>query len=85
MIALGADPAKVNAIGNEETISRHRELARFAQEIGDSYQTGFHGDLIFRADRFLRGGDHESFNANGFAAIRFVEPVRVPSRIKHAD
>jgi hypothetical protein len=73
-IALGADPAKVNAIGNEND-SPSRELARFAQEIGDRYQTGFHGDLIFRADRFLRGGDHESFNANGYAAIRFVEPV----------
>jgi hypothetical protein len=73
-IALGADPAKVNAIGNEND-SPSRELARFAREIGDRYQPGFHGDLIFRADRFLRGGDHESFNANGFAAIRFVEPV----------
>jgi hypothetical protein len=31
--------------------------------------------LVYRADRFLRGGDHESFNAEGFAAIRYVEPV----------
>jgi hypothetical protein len=34
-----------------------------------------HGLPIARADRFLRGGDHESFNAAGFAAIRFTEPV----------
>ena len=73
-IAAGSDPAKVNAIGNEND-SPSRELARFAQEIGDRYQTDFHGELIFRADRFLRSGDHESFNAAGFAAIRFVEPV----------
>ena len=73
-IAAGADPAKVNAIGNESD-SPSRELARFAQEIGDRYQTDFRGDLVFRADRFLRGGDHESFNAAGFPAIRFVEPV----------
>lgn len=73
-IAAGADPAKVNSIGNEND-SPSRELARFAQETGDRYQTDFHGDLIFRADRFLRGGDHESFNAAGFAAIRFTEPV----------
>ena len=33
------------------------------------------GELIFRADRFLRGGDHESFNAVGYPAIRFTEPV----------
>jgi len=73
-LAAGADPARVNLIGNEND-SPSRELARYAQEIGDRYQTGFHGQLIFRADRFLRGGDHESFNAEGFAAIRFVEPV----------
>jgi hypothetical protein len=73
-LAAGSDPARVNAIGNEND-SPSRELARFAQEIGDRYQTDFHGELVFRADRFLRGGDHESFNAAGFPAIRFVEPV----------
>lgn len=73
-LAAGARPALVNAIGDESD-SPSRELARFAKEVGDRYVPGFHGDLIFRADRFLRGGDHESFNANGFAAIRFTEPV----------
>jgi Peptidase family M28 len=73
-IAVGADPAKVNAIGNEND-SPSRELARYAQEVGDRYQTDFRGELVFRADRFLRGGDHESFNAAGFPAIRFTEPV----------
>ena len=29
--------------------------------------------LIFRADRYLRGGDHTSFNQQGFAAVRFTE------------
>ena len=33
----------------------------------------FHPILIFRRDRFLRGGDHSSFNAEGFAAVRFTE------------
>jgi len=33
----------------------------------------FHPVLIFRRDRFLRGGDHASFNAQGFAAVRFTE------------
>ena len=33
----------------------------------------FHPVLIFRRDRFLRGGDHTSFNAEGFAAVRFTE------------
>jgi hypothetical protein len=33
----------------------------------------FHPVLIFRRDRFLRGGDHTSFNLGGFAAVRFTE------------
>jgi hypothetical protein len=73
-IPVGSDMAKLNAIGNEND-SPSRELGRFAQDAGDRYGLGFHGELIFRADRFLRGGDHESFNAAGFPAIRFVEPV----------
>ena len=33
----------------------------------------FHPVLVLRRDRYLRGGDHTSFNAEGFAAIRFTE------------
>jgi len=33
----------------------------------------FHPKLIFRRDRYLRGGDHTSFNNEGFAAVRFTE------------
>ena len=29
--------------------------------------------LIFRRDRYLRGGDHSAFNDSGFAAVRFTE------------
>ena len=29
--------------------------------------------MIFRSDRFLRGGDHISFNEQGFAAVRLTE------------
>ncbi len=51
--------------------------------------------LIWRADRFLRGGDHESFNAQGFPALRFTEPretfahqhqnVRVENGVQYGD
>jgi len=73
-LAAGADPKQVNLVGNEND-SPSRELARYAQEVGDRYQPEFKGELVFRLDRFLRGGDHSSFNAQGFPAIRFVEPV----------
>jgi len=33
----------------------------------------FHPEMILRRDRYLRGGDHSSFNAEGFAAVRFTE------------
>ncbi len=72
-VAAGGDVARVNAIGNEND-SPSRELSRYARAVGDAYVPAIKGDLIFRADRFLRGGDHEAFNAAGFAAIRFVEP-----------
>jgi hypothetical protein len=72
--AAGSDPARINAIGNEND-SPSRELARFVKATGDAYVPDVSGLLVARADRFLRGGDHESFNAAGFAAIRFTEPV----------
>lgn len=73
-LPAGATPGQVNAIGNEND-SPSRELARFAKDVGDRYVSGMNGALIYRADRFLRGGDHLSFNAQGYPAIRFVEPV----------
>ena len=33
----------------------------------------FHPVMIFRADRYLRGGDHTSFNLEGFTAVRITE------------
>jgi hypothetical protein len=33
----------------------------------------FHPVMVMRRDRYLRGGDHTSFNAEGFAAVRFTE------------
>jgi hypothetical protein len=57
--------------------SPSRELARAVAEIGQIYAADIHGQfhpvLEFRRDRFLRGGDHTSFNEEGFPAIRFTE------------
>jgi len=93
-IPAGTAPARVNAIGSQND-SPSNELARYAKETGDAYATGLHGMLIWRADRFLRGGDHESFNAQGFPALRFTEPretfahqhqdVRVENGVQYGD
>jgi hypothetical protein len=73
-LATGADLKVINSVGNEND-SPSRELARYAKETGDRYQRDFHSEMVNRTDRFLRGGDHTSFNAAGFAAVRFTEPV----------
>ncbi len=76
----------IQTLGSEGD-SASRELARAIVEVGQSYfgvglpknvicrrcPPPFHPVLIFRRDRFLRGGDHTSFNAEGFAAVRFTE------------
>jgi hypothetical protein len=56
-----------------ESDSASRELARYVVDVGRSYDAGVKPLLIFRLDRFLRGGDHYSFNQSGFAAVRFTE------------
>jgi hypothetical protein len=52
-----------------------REVARVVQSVGSTYfrPAVFRPVLEFRLDRYLRGGDHFSFNQQGFAAVRFTE------------
>ena len=51
-----------------------RALARYVKEIGERYMPSMTVDLIFRRDRFSRGGDHTSFTREGYAAVRFTTP-----------
>ncbi|MBV8478014.1 MAG: peptidase M28, partial [Acidobacteria bacterium] len=62
----------LRTIGGEND-STSRELARYVGEVSRSYGTALHPLLILRPDRYLRGGDHFSFNQQGFAAVRFTE------------
>src|ERR1039457_4035164 len=63
---------RIRALGGEND-STSREIARYIADVGRSYDAGVKPLLIFRLDRFLRGGDHYSFNQQGFAAVRFTE------------
>jgi hypothetical protein len=56
-----------------ESDSGSRELARYIFEVGRTYDAGVKPMLVFRLDRYLRGGDHYSFNQEGFSAVRFTE------------
>lgn len=60
-------------IGGEND-SPARELARFVVEVAENDVTQMSIPVIYRLDRYLRGGDHRSFLAAGYAACRFTEP-----------
>ena len=63
---------QILALGAEND-SPSRELARSIAELAPAYFHDFHPVLVLRRDRYLRGGDHISFNNAGFAAVRFTE------------
>ena len=54
--------------------SPSRELARYVKEVSERYFPSFDVDLIFRADRLGRGGDHTPFNLEGYPAVRLTTP-----------
>lgn len=54
--------------------SPSRAVARYAKETAERYFPAMTVDMIFRRDRFSRGGDHTSFVQDGFAAVRFTTP-----------
>jgi Zn-dependent M28 family amino/carboxypeptidase len=52
-----------------------RQLARSIQEIADHYLRNFDVTVVYRRDRYLRGGDHTAFTQQGYAAVRFTEAI----------
>ncbi|KAI0057720.1 Zn-dependent exopeptidase [Artomyces pyxidatus] len=68
-----ATVATRESIGGEND-SPARQLARFVNDVASNSATNMNVRVIYRTDRFLRGGDHEPFLDRGFAAARFTEP-----------
>ena len=64
----------VNVYSEDPNDSSSRQLARYMKTAAERYEPGFEVQMIFRHDRFGRGGDHSPFNAAGFAAIRVTTP-----------
>lgn len=75
--------AKIRSLASEHD-SPSRQLARFVAYVARTEKTAIQPMLVFRLDRFLRGGDHSAFNEAGFAAVRFTVPAEDYSR-QHAD
>lgn len=57
-----------------ENDSASRQLARFIKEAGSLYVPQVNVMMVYRRDRYLRGGDHIPFLERGYAAVRFTEP-----------
>ena len=60
------------SVGGEND-SSSRQLARFIKEQSDRYLKNFSVWMIYRRDRYLRGGDHIPFLEKGFTAVRITE------------
>ncbi len=75
--------SRVRLLGAESD-SASRELARFVAYVSVRERTRIRPMLVYRADRFLRGGDHSAFNDAGYAAVRFSVPAEDYSR-QHAN
>ncbi len=50
-----------------------RQLARYVDRMVDQYCTNLDAVMIYRLDRFGRGGHHRPFNDAGFAGVRIME------------
>jgi hypothetical protein len=74
-VPVSATEAELRMIRNlgGESDSSSRQLARYVAEAARVYASSVKPMLVFRLDRYLRGGDHYSFNQEGYAAVRFTE------------
>ncbi len=70
--ASDTDLRLIRNLGGESD-SASRQVARYVAQVSRTYDAAVKPALTFRLDRYLRGGDHLSFNQQGFAAVRFTE------------
>jgi hypothetical protein len=66
--------ARVRRSVGGENDGPSRQLARYLKEAAELYVPNFEVTLVFRQDRYGRGGDHSAFNQRGYAAVRLTEP-----------
>ena len=66
------DRARYRVFGGEVD-GPSRQLARYVAATADAYIPNLDPIMIYRLDRFGRGGHHRPFNDVGFAAVRIME------------
>lgn len=67
------EQARTRRFTGGEVDSASRNLARYIDTVADKYIPNLDTMLVYRLDRFGRGGHHRPFNDAGFAAVRIME------------
>ena len=83
--ASDQDLKRIRGLGGESD-SPSRELARYIVEVDRSYETGMIPTMVFRQDRYLRGGDHSVHDERSGSEHREVEHGPDPGldgRVRH--
>ena len=68
------DNSTISVYSEDPADSTSRQLARYVKEVAERYMPSVKIDLVFRADRLGRGGDHTPFNQEGYTAVRVTTP-----------
>lgn len=87
--------ARIRRFTGGEVDSPSRNVARYVDKMADLYITNLDVMMIYRLDRFGRGGHHRPFNAVGFPGVRIMETnenyvmqhqdIRTEDGIKYGD
>jgi Peptidase family M28 len=67
------EEARIRRFTGGEVDSPSRNLARYVDRMADKYIRNLDIMMIYRLDRFGRGGHHRPFNEEGFPAVRIME------------
>jgi len=94
VLDTGKTALSIRSLGLEND-GKARQLARYVKEIGERYVDNLEIVMVYRNDRFLRGGDHTPYVQRGFAAVRITEmnenyyhqhqDVRMENGIQYGD
>jgi Zn-dependent M28 family amino/carboxypeptidase len=89
-----AEATTRRSVGGEND-SASRQLGRFIKETAAAYVPAMKVMMVYRRDRYGRGGDHIPFLEKGYAAVRFTEPnenyqhqhqnVRTENGVRYGD
>ncbi|MBL6754457.1 MAG: M28 family metallopeptidase [Proteobacteria bacterium] len=67
------EEARLRRFQGGEVDSASRNIARYVDLMADKYISNLDVMMVYRLDRFGRGGHHRPFNEAGFPAVRIME------------